>query len=78
MADPTDIARRYVAAMNAGDIDAMMGLFASGAVMRHPTGVYAGDAAIREFFVDVAFEGPDFSGEFDAGGAVGFVTGKRR
>jgi hypothetical protein len=50
-----EIARRYVEAMNAGDIEAMMALFAPGAVMRHPSGVYADAAAIRAFFVDIAF-----------------------
>ena len=41
--------------MNAADIDAMMSLFAPGAVMRHPTGVYADADAIRNFFVEIAF-----------------------
>ncbi len=49
------IVARYVDAMNQGDIEAMMGLFAEGAVMRHPTGVYADADAIRAFFLEIAF-----------------------
>jgi hypothetical protein len=49
------IAQRYVEAMNAADIDAMMALFAPDAVMRHPSGVYADRDAIRDFFVEIAF-----------------------
>ena len=49
------IAQRYVEAMNAGDIDAMMSLFAPGAVLRHPTGVFADLDAIRGFFVEGVF-----------------------
>ena len=55
MARAAGIARRYIEAMNAADIDAMMSLFAPGAVMRHPTGVYADADAIRNFFVEIAF-----------------------
>jgi len=36
------------------------------------------DSPDMTVFVAVVFEGPDFSGEFDAGGQGGFVTGKRR
>ena len=49
------IAARYVDAMNRGDIEAMMSLFAAGAVMRHQTGVYADADAIRTFFLEIAF-----------------------
>jgi ketosteroid isomerase-like protein len=49
------IAQRYVEAMNAADIDAMMALFAPDAVLRHPSGVYAETDAIRGFFVEIAF-----------------------
>ena len=55
MAGAADVAERYVAAMNAADLDAMLALFAPDAVMRHMTGVYAGREALRGFFVDVAF-----------------------
>ena len=51
-----EIAARYVDAMNAADIDAMMALFADGAQLRHLTGVYAGREAIRTFFLEVAFD----------------------
>ncbi len=36
------------------------------------------DSPDMTVFVAVVFEGADFSGEFDAGGQGGFVTGKRR
>ena len=36
------------------------------------------DSPEMTVFVAVVFEGADFSGEFDAGGQGGFVTGKRR
>ena len=55
MADFARTAERYVEAMNAGDIDAMMSLFAPGAVMRHPTGIYTDTQEIRNFFVEMAF-----------------------
>ena len=55
MTGTAGIAQRYIDAMNAGDIDAMMSLFAGGAVMRHATGVYADAGAIRDFFVEIAF-----------------------
>lgn len=50
-----EAARRYVEAMNTGDIEAMMRLFSPDAVMRHLTGVYADPVSIRGFFVDIAF-----------------------
>ena len=55
MARGAGIAQRYVEAMNAADIDAMMALFAPDAVLRHPSGVYAETDAIRGFFVEIAF-----------------------
>lgn len=55
MSRAAGIAQRYVEAMNAGDIEAMMSLFAPGAVLRHPSGVYADVGAIRDFFVEIAF-----------------------
>lgn len=48
-------AKDYVEAMNAGDIEKMMSLFAPGAVLRHPSGVYADPDSIRSFFIDIAF-----------------------
>jgi len=53
--DPAETARRYVDAMNAGDIEEMMSLFAPGAVLRHPSGVYNGSSEIRGFFSEIAF-----------------------
>ncbi len=55
MSRPNGIARRYVEALNAGDIDAMTSLFAPGAVLRHPTGVYTDGDAIRGFFLEGVF-----------------------
>ena len=55
MTRATAIAQRYVEAMNTGDIDVMMSLFAPGAVLRHPSGVYANSEAIRGFFVELVF-----------------------
>jgi predicted SnoaL-like aldol condensation-catalyzing enzyme len=49
------VAQRYVEAMNAGDIETMMSLFAPDAVLRHPTGVYSDREAIRSFFVEGVF-----------------------
>ncbi|MFP8876964.1 MAG: nuclear transport factor 2 family protein, partial [Myxococcota bacterium] len=48
-------AKDYVEAMNAGDIEKMMSLFAPDAVLRHPSGVYADRDSIRSFFIDIAF-----------------------
>ena len=36
------------------------------------------DSPDMTVFFNVVFEGADFSGEFDAGGMGGFVSGKRR
>jgi hypothetical protein len=55
MAHAAGIAQRYVEAMNHGDIEAMMALFAPHPVLRHPTGVYEGVEAVRGFFLDTAF-----------------------
>ena len=55
MPSATQAAAEYVEAMNAGDIERMMALFAPEAMMRHPMGVYADPASIRDFFLEVAF-----------------------
>lgn len=55
MARAKGVADRYVEAMNARDLDAMMSLFAPSAVVRHPSGVYADLDAIRSFFVEGVF-----------------------
>ncbi|MBW2422904.1 MAG: nuclear transport factor 2 family protein [Deltaproteobacteria bacterium] len=49
------IAQRYVEAMNTADIESMMALFATDAVVRHPTGIYSGSDAVRGFFLETAF-----------------------
>ncbi|MCH2170575.1 nuclear transport factor 2 family protein [Myxococcota bacterium] len=55
MAEFTTVPERYLAAMNAADIESMMSLFAEGAVLRHPSGIYDSGARIREFFLELAF-----------------------
>lgn len=44
---------RYVARANAGDLDALMQLFAEDAVVEHETGRFEGRDAIRGFYRDV-------------------------
>jgi ketosteroid isomerase-like protein len=55
MPEESGIARAYVEAMNSADLEAMLALFAPGAVVRHPTGVYTDLDAIRGFFVEMVF-----------------------
>jgi len=55
MQGAAETAQRYLNAMNAGDIEEMMSLFAPGAVLRHPSGIYTGSSAIRSFFTEIAF-----------------------
>ena len=55
MATPTVVAERYIEAMNAADIAAMLSLFGASPTMRHMTGTYTGTDAIRGFFLEIAF-----------------------
>lgn len=48
-------AARYVAAVNAGDLDGLRRLFAEDAVLRHPSGVFHGTEAISAFYRDAVF-----------------------
>jgi ketosteroid isomerase-like protein len=50
-------ARRYVDAVNARDLDALMALFAADAVVVHPSGRYEGRGAIAAFYRDLVFAG---------------------
>ncbi len=43
-------AERYVDHVNARDLEALVALFADGAVVRHPLGEFAGIAKVREFY----------------------------
>ena len=56
---PTEapIAQRYAAAINAADIDALMALFADGAVLLHPAGVFTDRATMAGFYTDAVFAG---------------------
>jgi SnoaL-like domain len=48
-------AAAYVAAVNARDADALVALFGSGGVLRHPVGMFDTPGAIRGFYVDLVF-----------------------
>lgn len=41
---------RYVDHVNAGDLDALVGLFADDATVMHPLGSFSGTSAVREFY----------------------------
>jgi steroid delta-isomerase len=45
-----EAAERYVARVNAGDVDSLVALFAADATLVHPVGVFVGRAAIRGFY----------------------------
>ena len=51
------VADRYVSAVNAADEAALMALFATGAVLRHPLGTFSGHAEMSAFYRDVVFAG---------------------
>lgn len=51
------IAEQYIEAVNAADIERLMGLFAANATVRTPTGTYEGKDAIRGFYESVVFAG---------------------
>lgn len=50
-------AERYVHAVNAADIRALLALFAPDAVLRHPTGTFAGHEKIQGFYESLVFAG---------------------
>ena len=61
------VVHRYIAALNAGDLDAIVALYADDATVEDPVGSppHQGHAAIRAFYakslaikLDVALEGP--------------------
>jgi steroid delta-isomerase len=51
------VSQRYVDAVNAGDADPLLALFAEGAVLRHPLGTYTGHDELRGFYDSVVFQG---------------------
>jgi hypothetical protein len=53
--DVRAVAEAYVAAVNARDADALVALFGSGGVLRHPVGTFDTPGAIRGFYVDLVF-----------------------
>jgi SnoaL-like domain len=53
--DARSAADAYVAAVNACDADALVALFASGGVLRHPVGTFGTPDAIRDFYVGLVF-----------------------
>ncbi|MCX7619685.1 MAG: nuclear transport factor 2 family protein [Acidimicrobiales bacterium] len=53
----SEVARHYVAAVNNADADTLMALFATDAVLVHPTGTYEGNERIRQFYEELVFAG---------------------
>lgn len=51
------VSQQYVDAVNAADGDALLALFADGAVLRHPVGTYTGHDELRGFYESVVFQG---------------------
>ena len=51
------VAQQYVDAVNAADGEALLALFADGAVLRHPLGTYTGHDELRGFYDTVVFQG---------------------
>ena len=55
--NPTPIGQRYVEAINAADLDALLALFADGAVLQHPMGTFTDPESMAGFYRDVVFAG---------------------
>lgn len=51
------VSQHYVDAVNAADGDALLALFAAGAVLHHPLGTYSGHDELRGFYDSVVFQG---------------------
>jgi len=79
--DPVELARRFFAAVNRRDVDAVEHFYAPDAVLRGAEiGTIVGPAAIRSFFEDMLSRYDEFHGELEEisalGNGVGFlVTG---
>ncbi len=50
MSRAAEAGRAYVEHVNAADLEALVGLFAVDAVLRHPLGEFRGVDAVREFY----------------------------
>lgn len=57
MSNPPSVVDAYVAAINAADLDGLVGLFAPDAVLVNPVGTFTGTAEIRGFYRDVVLAG---------------------
>jgi ketosteroid isomerase-like protein len=53
----TSIGQQYVEAINAADLDALLALFAEGAVLQHPMGTFTDPESMARFYRDVVFAG---------------------
>lgn len=53
----TTMAEKYIDAVNRGDIDCLMGLFAPTATLVHPAGTFADAESIANFYESVVFAG---------------------
>lgn len=51
------IAEQYIDAVNAADIELLVGLFAEDATVRNPADTYRGRGSIRGFYESVVFAG---------------------
>ena len=77
--DPVELARRFLAAVNRRDVDAVERFYAQDSVLRSAEiGTLAGPAAIRSFFEDMLSRYDEFHGELeeiiDLGSGVGFLV----
>jgi len=77
--DPVELARRFFAAVNRRDVDAIEDFYAPDAVLQGAEiGTLAGPAAIRSFFEDVLSRYDEFHGEreesLSLGNGVGFIV----
>src|SRR5439155_18740111 len=71
------LVRRYIDAVNAGDLEVINDLFAADYVNHRPTGPEAGPAAMREFVASVRRTLPDISMSVDEMIADGDKVGVR-
>jgi ketosteroid isomerase-like protein len=77
--DPVELARRFFAAVNRRDVDAVENFYAPDAVLRGAEiGTIVGPAAIRSFFEDMLSRYDEFHGELEEisalGNGVGFLV----
>jgi hypothetical protein len=59
--NPEDLARFFVACANAGDVDGLVALYESDAILAGPAGqIIRGHAAIRRFYAELLADRPTF------------------